>query len=556
MAEALGPANPEIATLKAVLAGVSAEAGRGKRRALPPQGLAIVPRAERIGDQDLAELLDLAEQSETLIVLGKDLSVETGVVANRLVCHAVDRLTPLRTILEQRVSAERLLRAGLITVAIKTLVDRLAFAPLDNSPADREGFDFVVCTNGNALKAVDKKLAAAYGRKCAARGEYSFVAELTHGPVVLWKWQPIIFTRTDYDVFPPKIREGQSATIFSADSRTSTIQALLSDGRLVSISTRKFPWLRSGFALSIREARQLKERARLRIEVGDAQRAWAALVLAAGQRQPASVVIDPMVAHDADSLAMVLSGSLPGALPSELYLEPNWSAEPAKMAVPIEIETFPTPDTVVPERAPTAPPMLLADVVARDADVLAKVPSGTLPGPRPAELDLEPDLNAGISAGPSKMMDSIVIEAFPAPDAVVPKEAQPALPILLANNVRDLLASDEHAARAFDLLSELLHPDKACDELIAAKLETICAPDSLTMHVVNQLRHAHRAEQNADREDDDLDMPRELAIQNPRQWTTSDLSLLKLDLFSMFFPGSKLDITSIDAARDLTRPGN
>ena len=38
MAEALGPANPEVATLKAVLAGVSAEAGRGKRRALPPPG--------------------------------------------------------------------------------------------------------------------------------------------------------------------------------------------------------------------------------------------------------------------------------------------------------------------------------------------------------------------------------------------------------------------------------------------------------------------------------------------------------------------------------------
>jgi hypothetical protein len=487
MAEALGPANPEVATLKAVLAGVSAEAGRGKRRALPPQGLAIVPRAERIGDQDLAELLDLAEQSETLVVLGKDLSVETGVVANRLVCHAVDRLTPLRTLSEQRVSAERLLRAGLTTAAVKTLADRLTFAPLDNPPAGREGFDFIVCTNGKALKAVDKELAAAYGRKCAAKGESSFVAELTHGPAVLWRWQPIVFTRTDYGVLPPKIREGQGATIFSTDSRTSTIQALLSDGQLVSVSTRKFPWFRSGFALSIREARQIKEHARLRIELGDTLRAWAALVLAARQRRPVSVVIDPMVARDADALAMVLSGSLPGALPSELYLRP--------------------------------------------------------------------DSNAEISAEVAKVTDSIEIETFPAPEAVVPEQAQPALPILMADNVRDLLARDEDAARAFDLLSELLHPDKACDELIAAKLQTICAPDSLTMHVVNQLRHAHQAGQNANREDDDLDMPRELTVQNPRQWTTSDLSLLKLDLFFMFFPGSELDITSIDAARDLRRPG-
>jgi hypothetical protein len=51
----------------------------------------------------------------------------------------------------------------------------------------------------------------------AARGESPFVAELTHGPAVLWKWQPIVFTRTDYGVLPPKIREGQGATIFSTD---------------------------------------------------------------------------------------------------------------------------------------------------------------------------------------------------------------------------------------------------------------------------------------------------------------------------------------------------
>jgi hypothetical protein len=51
-------------------------------------------------------------------------------------------------------------------------------------------------------------------------------------------------------------------------------------------------------------------------------------------------------------------------------------------------------------------------------------------------------------------------------------------------------------------------------------------------------------------------MPREMTIQNPRQWTASDLYLLKLDLFFMFFPGSELDITSIDAARDFLRPGS
>jgi hypothetical protein len=125
----------------------------------------------------------------------------------------------------------------------------------------------------------------------------------------------------------------------------------------------------------------------------------------------------------------------------------------------------------------------------------------------------------------------------------------------MADNVRELLASDQHAARAFDLLCELVHPDNGYGEEVAAKLQTVCTPDSLTMHVVNQLRHAHRPKKDASQEEDDLDMPRELAIQTPRQWTVTDLSLFKLDLFFMFFRGSNLDISSIDVSRGFRRPG-
>ena len=60
--------------------------------------------------------------------------------------------------------------------------------------------------------------------KNARPGLTPFVAELTHGPVLLWPWQPVVWTRTDYSVLPPKVREGQVATIFSKDSRASTIQ--------------------------------------------------------------------------------------------------------------------------------------------------------------------------------------------------------------------------------------------------------------------------------------------------------------------------------------------
>jgi hypothetical protein len=483
MATSLETAKPAVATLSAVLASKQTKSRRTIRRALPAGGLVIVPRAECVSDQDLAELLDLAQQDDALAVLGKDLSVETGVVANRLVCYAVDRITSFRTISRLRISAERLLRAGLTTAAIKTMAASLSFEPLDKPPADSNAFDFIVCTNAQALKAANAKLTVLYGKKCAARGDSSFVVDLAHGPAILWPLQPIVFTGTDYSVLPPKVREGQLATVLSKDNRTSTVRTLLSDGRFVTIPTRKFPRLRSGFALSIREIRQSNS-ARLRIELGDVRRSWAALLLAATRYESASVIIDPSVARDAFSLAIALSGSLPGALPTELHLVP--------------------------------------------------------------------DLNAEISAGMAKLISTIEIETPPQPDVPVPTRSQIALPVLLADNVRDLLASDPHAARAVDLLSELLHPDRGCADEILAKLQTLCSPDGLTMHVVSQLVDAHQGAGGTGQKGDDLDMPRELAIQSPRQFTMTDLQLLEQDLLFMFFPGSYLDITTIAASRGLS----
>jgi hypothetical protein len=166
MAQILAPSNPTVVTLKAVLGNVS-DTGRSKRRALPAEALVIVPRAERVGDQDLATLLDLAERSEATVVLGKDVSVETGVVANRLVCHTVNRLTSSETISGLRVSPERLLRAGLITAAIKAMKDRLTFQSLDHSASDRDAFDFTVCTNNAAVKVAEKELSTVYGENAS-----------------------------------------------------------------------------------------------------------------------------------------------------------------------------------------------------------------------------------------------------------------------------------------------------------------------------------------------------------------------------------------------------
>jgi hypothetical protein len=319
------------------------------------------------------------------------------------------------------------------------------------------------------VKSAEEQLATAFAQKSVARRAASFVASLTHGPARLWQYQPIVFTRTDYSVRPPKIREGRIATIFSVGNGASTIETLLSDGQVVPLSCRKFPWFRSAFALSIREARQIKEQLKLRVEIGDARRAWPALLLAAIQNS-ASVVIDPSVARHSSSLAMVLSGTLPAALPTELFVMPDWNAE--------------------------------------------------------------------LSAEIAQMTDWF--EAIPMPDAPKPSPKFTP-PINVADNVRELLASDERSARAFQLLCKLLRPKSGCSEEVAAKLET--SAQRLTMHIVNQLRETYRPKKSA--EEDDRDDPRRLRLQNPQSWTIGDISELRSDLFAMTFRGSNLDITSI-----------
>ena len=477
MAEALAPARPARVTIKAILADV----GDPFRRSLPARGLVIIPRAERVGDQDLARLLDLADRCEAHVVLGKDLAVNAGVVANRLVCHAVEALTPFRIILEQHISVERLLRTGLMNTAIRTMADRLTFQPLDEFQADRDGCDFVVCTNNRSVKSAEEQLATAFARRSAARRAPSFVASLTHGPALLWQYQPIIFTRTDYSMRPPKIREGRIANIFSIGSGASTIEMLLSDGQVVPLSNRNFPWFRSAFALSIREARQIKEPVELRVEIGDARRSWPALLLAAIQNS-ASVVVDPSVARHPSSLAMLLSGTLPAASPTELFAMPDSNAE------------------------------LSAEIVQM-TDPLEAIPMPNVPKPSPKFTP----------------------------------------PINVADNVRELLASDERSARAFQLLCELLHPKNRYSEEVAVKLQT--SANRLTIHIVNQLRVAYRPSKKSSKEgDDDLDLPRKLKRENPQQWTSGDVVELKNDLFFMTFPGSNLDVTSIAFPQRGPRP--
>jgi hypothetical protein len=164
----------------------------------------------------------------------------------------------------------------------------------------------------------------------------------------------------------------------------------------------------------------------------------------------------------------------------------------------------------------------------------------------PTELELRTDSNAELAVEMAKW--TTTVEDIPEPD--VPAPVSP--PVIITGNVRELLASDQHAARAFDLLSQLLHPDSGCGEAVAEKLQHNVR--GLTMHIVMQLRESYRRRAAPRIEEDEFDMPPELAVQNPKEWTGSDLASLKLDLSSMMLKGSNLDITSIAAGRGFRRP--
>jgi hypothetical protein len=175
--------------------------------------------------------------------------------------------------------------------------------------------------------------------------------------------------------------------------------------------------------------------------------------------------------------------------------------------------------------------------------------SGTMPGAVQTELFATPDWNAELSTEIAKMTDSP--EAIPMPDVTRPSRKL-APPINVADNVRELLASDERSAIAFRLLCKLLHPKNRYSEEVAVKLQTVS--NRLTVHIVNLLLAAYRPSKKSSKESDDLDMPRNLKLENPQQWTSGDVLELKNDLFFMTVPGSNLDIISIAFPQRGPRP--
>jgi len=132
----------------------SPHSGRRKKIGIRRGGLVVVPHAELVGDQNLADLLLRAEKCSARVMLGYDPSRASP--SCRLAAHLADTLgdrTP--SAIEK---AARDLRAGLVHRACHGLNQHgtLRFEPADEPT--RAAAEFVVCNDVGRLAAMDRAL--------------------------------------------------------------------------------------------------------------------------------------------------------------------------------------------------------------------------------------------------------------------------------------------------------------------------------------------------------------------------------------------------------------
>jgi hypothetical protein len=479
LAEAAAFARPVVATIKTVLQNPvpAKRSGARKRTGLRRGGIVVLPRGEAIDDQTLAALLLACANNHVTVILGHDQSRQRGIVCNRLAAYTVERLAAP----EERTAgktpdletAERWLRSGLIGRAVERMAQQglLSFAPVDDIASETR-FDFVVCNDPRRIADTDRRLQT---RRVEEYGSIATVTiQLPRGPIVLCSGQWIAFTRTDYSARPPRIRAGELAQIVDIDAMENTISVLLSGGGTPLVDLERFPHIRSAFALSIREARQIKRPCRLRIEISDARHSWAGLLLAARQQSLPTIIVDPRVAQDVPALITVVRASLPGTLPHELTPRRDPDAELAKVLIP------------------------------------------TVAAPLPSE--------------------AFEIENMPVPDPPEPADLAPLVPV--HEHARAMIASHADARRGYQLLRQRLRADNPDRDAAARHILDLCDPQGLTAAIVRSLiapdlSQAARTEAGLDA---DFDLPEELDRQAPREWGVWELYCCKLDLATMTFP--------------------
>lgn len=338
---------PLVGTIDMVVTGPDdlLEIGRERDLALRPGRLVIVPRAERIDDQRLARLLRETNEHEAPLVLGHDQSSAHGVVHCHLAAYTADR-TGATTERYGRHDVERLLRSGLVRLAIEAMADcgLMTFGERLDRDADDPSL-FVACQDKRRMNELSDAIRDQRVR--AKTLEPSEQLTALRGTLNLSVGEWIVTTQACED---PLLDAGQFAPIVAIDPSKSVIE-IMHDGDIKRIDLEAFAAIRSATTVTIREARGLPANMRLAVDLTDHRCTWAALLLVAGRHAHARLYVDPALARSAEELTDIARQSLPAALPHQRVIQSDLNAEMFKMLGSIEAE-----DPFEPKRFPAPRP--------------------------------------------------------------------------------------------------------------------------------------------------------------------------------------------------------
>jgi len=312
LATAIKACQPTVGTVKALEAAPRRNnRGRSDRVGLRRGGSIVVPHVEGVSDQDLATLLLRAEKYSARLLLGYDVSRLAP--SSSLAARLADKLGDRPVFDMDHVT--RYLKAGLVDQACRALYrdQRVRFDAPDREA--REAFDFVVSDDQERLASLDREIRSArsVGREVAVSDQLSLV----HG-----RW--LVYTGSDYDT--QHIRAGRFARVVGTRS-PHAIEVIDTGGAKAALDVTSFPRVRSGYAISVREARRAPKGASILIEATTRQHAWSAALLAASRADKAIIQVDPGVAKNLNEWIAVVSRSKPAPLPTDLTLRDDPQAE-------------------------------------------------------------------------------------------------------------------------------------------------------------------------------------------------------------------------------------
>lgn len=273
--------------------------------ALHRHDLLVAPRAEMIGDEALARLLDLANRAGARVFIGFATSHRQGVISNGLAAYAADRLSEFAN---DPVNSDirGLLASGIIEGPLRALVDvgRIEFESFDSIREDLDASSRLIVCNDRLKRAAINHAAGTI--RLSSVEQYD--AAIKPGRWIVWE-------QTDYTRTPP-ISAGRFGKIFDRLDDDQWIVEI--DGSLQQFHWSELRQVRPAHAVSIAEARRAPSSAKLQIELDSPKHAWAAILLAARHEGSATVFVEPKVASNVQELIEVTRRSLRGAPPSVL----------------------------------------------------------------------------------------------------------------------------------------------------------------------------------------------------------------------------------------------